>query len=229
MPDYFLGIAYMHTRAPVFLWLVGLIALVPKPSIPAFFYRSIVGFALAIVMLQLGSVHAKWAWLDGKYAEFLRASAVIARGSRILTVKDAHGEDHKPPEFYWNVPVLAVIQRDAYVPTLFKMYSLRSASANTAVDTGHGDFVSRDDLLASRDEKVSSEIEQKYLGNAMQRVYWAFWPKRYDFIYYAHEGVLENPCPMLLEPIEKGSYFQIFRIHDRSESRPQKRMELLNR
>lgn len=227
-PDYFLDVAYMHTRAPVFLWLIGLIAIVPKSSIPAFFYRSLVGFALGIVMLQLWSVHAKWAWLDGKYAEFLRASAAIARGSRILTVKDAHGEDRKPPEFYWNVPVLAVIERDAYVPTLFKMYSLRSASANAAIDTGHGDFVSRDDLLASRDDKISSEIDQKYRVNAMQRIYWAFWPKRYDFIYYAHEGAPENPCPMLIEPIEKGSFFQIFRIHDRSES-AQKTTELMDR
>jgi hypothetical protein len=175
--------------------------------------HSIIAVAVLVLAAQVSATRAKWRWLDEKYGEFLQASEAIPRGSRILPAKDKDYADHAfTAEYFWHVPLLAVIERDAYTPTFFAIHNVSENYGNLDVSMSGGEFACRDFLVASVDDRFSRQTERSIARDTGGHVYWAFWPRRYDVVYYAHEGRVENPVPSHLESIGKGSYFQLFRI-----------------
>lgn len=102
-------------RVPVFLGLL-LVAVSHWAAPNVRLARAFVGCALAMFVLRLGVVETEWRGSDRTFAELLQAMDGIPRGSRIAIAS---------PPFKWEAtplhhfPTLAVLRRDAFVPTLF--------------------------------------------------------------------------------------------------------------
>lgn len=81
-------------------------------------YRLFLGAALAMFLLRLGVVTASWQASDRVYAHLLPALDQLAPGSRLAVAfpPEALNSEATPLAHF---PTLAILRRDAFVPTLF--------------------------------------------------------------------------------------------------------------
>ncbi|MGO9171622.1 MAG: hypothetical protein ACLP7P_06615 [Rhodomicrobium sp.] len=104
-------------RVPVFLGLL-LVAgsrwTAPRPRLA----RAFMGAVLLLFVVRVGVVMAEWRQSDRVYAELLPAFDKIPLGSR-LAVAVPPGAAKWTATPLLHFPVLAVLRRDAFVPTLF--------------------------------------------------------------------------------------------------------------
>ncbi len=104
-------------RIPVLLGLV-LIASSRWAASRRRLERVFLGAALAMFLLRLGAVGASWEASDRAYARLLPALDGLPVGSRLAVAFDAGAINSQPTPLV-HFPTLAIVRRDAFVPTLF--------------------------------------------------------------------------------------------------------------
>lgn len=116
--------------------------------------------------------------------------------------------------------MLAVIDRSAYLPTLFTdptKQPVRAAPARADIDTPYGWPV--DYSLLTHDMNGNGAAKENPLrpGVEMHR-FWVGWPERYDYVLVTHFGVRGNPVPSRLELVHAGSFFDLYRVTRRNSA-----------
>jgi hypothetical protein len=172
--------------------------------------------AMAVFCLRTAVIAYDWSDFERKFMEFRVASAVIEPGSSIFAIEDT--EDLPPGKIpvygmqFWNLAALAVIERSAFLPTLFTGHTgIRAAPGVQHLDTPVGVPLTRAILRQDMDPKTS----RFPLGHHFSRyvwIYWTGWPAQYDYAVSIRFANPENPALELLQPVERGSYFDIYRV-----------------
>ena len=117
-------------------------------------------------------------------------------------------------EAYWHMPVLAVIDRSAFVPTLFTdptKQPVHAAAARTAIDTPYGWPIEYALLAGDANSDLRGLVSPPQTGASVRR-FWTGWPERYDYVLVTHFGIRGNPAPDHLAPVHEGSFFDLYRV-----------------
>lgn len=204
--------AFMDLRLPLVIALLLVAGLRPGNVSP----RVAVAVICAGAVLMGGrivDISSEWRKLDRQYAEFRAAARLIEPGAAILPAQkeDVPRRDgeNRFEDVYGNMPVLAVIDRAAFVPILFTdpdKQPLRASDRRAFLDTGFGAPIEYALLV---DAAYGIGAVQGGIGMSP---FWKDWPRHYDYVLTTHFGDSENPLPDLLVPAHEGSFFTIYRI-----------------
>jgi hypothetical protein len=174
------------------------------------------GFLVALLAVNVGLIVAAWHPVGQQFEEFRAALIAIPRGAKVIVFRDEAGINpslmQPPAELYDHLATLAVIERDAYVPFLFKhkMMPVETVAALRKIDTAIGKPIGLSDLIAGADP-VRGPAMLGTLGSAGVHNYWGDWPRNYDYaVEFSFGGRPELPDQ--LERVATGSFFNIYRI-----------------
>ena len=190
---------------------------------------------IAVLAMKEAAIVQTWAEWNEEYQDFQEALQTIAPGSRVLTVHDyGPGAAVDPLTVKWymaapifpaiartlawrNIDTLAVLDRQAYSPTLFKTPSaqpLRSAAIHHDIDPiVPAPRVTPVMLVAGADPAAAARIRA---DDALEGriAFWAGWPERFDYvIVLRYPDVAPTSLGGLsLTPLTSKSWFEVYRV-----------------
>lgn len=189
-------------------------------SVP--FARGVAVVALSFLLFRTAALSASWSDLDRDYAEFRAASVAMPLGARLMIVQEElpasrrqigawpRGWIERQPNDYYHMPMLAVIDRKAFVPYLFNAWSLTQPAPRNAA---------RATLLAipATVEQFEAGADASASGQAQPNVYqelsvWRNWPSKFDHVLWLDFGNKPAQPPARLRPIATGSYFTLYAV-----------------
>lgn len=210
------GVAYSDLRLPIVVALL-LVAGLELRNVKRETLFALACAALVLFGARIAGVASEWMRADREFAEFRSASAVIPEGASLFPAQAGYGmskDGMARYEFaYWHLPTLAVVDRAAFVPTLFTDPTKQPVGATPmrmAIDTPYGRPVNFDKLKQgiSGDRPAGAD---KIVSHEPHPI-WIDWPSNFDYLLLTHFGNVGNPAPDILESIHEGSYFTIYRI-----------------
>lgn len=205
MPNTLMGVWGMDFRLPVvFVFL--LIASCSWSGTSTRAAVCVTGFMVALLTIDVGMIAWAWQPIGQQFDEFRLALRAIPRGAQVTTFRDVTGTSplllHRPASIYDHLVTLAVIERDAYVPSLFMnaMMTVTAAPArrNTAVSSPIGLHRLIERALGTPDDIGMIN----YLGDS---------PRHYDYEVEFGFGAPPALSPQL-EPVASGTFFNFYRI-----------------
>jgi len=214
MPSYLSGVWGTHLRLPVIIACM----LIAATRFSAGSERRIPFFIIAtvaLIVVRTAAISVEWREIDAHFSEFRKGLASVDRGARLLPVKgDTAQPEGKWPFFYmrfWHMASLAVIERSAFVPTLFTGHTMVDSSESVKhIDTPVGNPVLPDALVSGADA-AKSPIPLGYAFERYVRAYWVGWPRTFDYAFVIHFLDEPNPSPRYLIPVRRGTFFDIYR------------------
>jgi hypothetical protein len=173
-----------------------------------------------IVLLTANIAIITWSWrpIAAQFDEFRAAMRVIPEGARIIAFYDEDGISlsmkHRPEPLYDHLPALAIIERDAYLPYLFKhpMMPVKGSPARRATDTPVGQPITLSALIEGADPAHGAQ----FLGTPVTmgiHNYWGGWPDHYDYAIEFSFGA-RPALPKQLDLVKSGTFFNIYRIQN---------------
>jgi hypothetical protein len=159
-----------------------------------------------------------WAWrpIGQQFDEFRAALPAIPLGAKVIVFRDKAGTNpallHQPISIYDHLATLAVIERDAYIPFLFKhaMMPVAAAPALRNIDTAVGNPIELHQLLEGMDP-VKGPAMLGTLSNMGMINYWGNWPQHFDYAVEFSFGARPE-LPPLLDRVASGTFFNLYRI-----------------
>lgn len=173
--------------------------------------------ALAALFVLVG-VKSADAWLalqnvDSQFADTRAVLKDLPRGARLLVVSlTGHGTGREavPLSTQWHMPLVAVIEHDAFVPTLFTgLTTVRVRPAYRAASTPNGLPISPAQLR----EGVAADDGQERGDGQGARVYHFGWPRKFDFVLVPRPGLVD--LPGMLEPFAHSGAWDLYRVTKR--------------
>jgi hypothetical protein len=175
----------------------------------------VVALAGLIALVGVKSADA-WVVLHAQDAQFAAMRAVLAdlpRGARLLVVTlDGHGTGREavPISTRWHMPMVAVIEHDAFLPTLFTgLSTVHVRSAFLASSTPNGLPISPDQL---RDGQAADGAAIDRGDGQGARLYHFGWPAKFDFVLLERFGGDTGTLPARLSLVRRVGPFELYRI-----------------
>jgi hypothetical protein len=183
------------------------------------------GVAVALLALRVWAISETWRDYDRHYAEFRDASQVITPGARLLIVEERPIPDaarslkdvpsaltQRCEEEFWHMSALAVIDRSAFIPSLFV-----GATPVRPTPRNAGLFHTQTTPLSPELLALSMTAEQmKALGagpNFLGELpYWDTWPRNFDYVLWINFGKAQTLDLNPLQLAKRGSFFNIYRV-----------------
>jgi hypothetical protein len=201
----------MDLRLPLFLVLL-LIGGASFPRAPTWRWP-----ALAVLVILLG-VKSADAWvvlrrLDGQIAETRHILDAIPRGARLLVVNvrgHGTGQERVPVSTIWHMPLVAVIDRDAFVPYLFNgLTTVRVRPAFRFSSTPNGLPVTPAQL---RDGQAAETPATDVGDGKGARDYWLGWPKNFDYVLIQRFGDDPGKLPTGLHLVAGAADMDLYQV-----------------
>ncbi len=198
MPQVLLAEWLTDLRLPLFtaMLLLGGLSLAPGS-------QARLRLKLALLLAALLAVKSNDVWrtlriLDGQAQEMARILQSVPPGARLLLANESAGPDD-PAELggatIWNMPLLAVITRDAFVPTLFTgLTTVHVRPPVAAISTPQGEpatlaWLASD--LAGEAPRLSPAEQRESL-----KIYWHGWTAQFHYLLVEHfHARLPAPLP----------------------------------
>jgi hypothetical protein len=185
MPEILASTWLTDFRLPLFTLVVLLggasLCITPK-------WRVILSAAVAsLILLKTCDVWQAMARMDGQVAEMRDLLSALPNGARLLVVNESAEApaDALSGSTLWHMPMLAVIERDAFESYLFTgLTTVHLRSEMAAFGTPQGGPVTLaqlDDDLAGRPPALASYEKREGL-----RIYWHNWQKHFDYMLVEH-------------------------------------------
>jgi hypothetical protein len=189
--------------------------------------RSFIALLVALLGLRAATTLRDWQHYAAEYAAFRSITPAIARGSRVLAVPGEAGctAELGPLFPYQHIPLLAVIDRDAYVPSLFTLAmpvrfreNPRNLMQNYAERDQMPAWQPSDPAFARADAATRAAVET-LAGTAFwadafaSATDWSRWPEDFDYLVTFTCGAAQNPVPALLTEAARAGHFTLYRIH----------------
>lgn len=213
MPSSLFGVWGVDFRLPPVLLMLVIattrpVMLESRPAAPLI-AAIITGFVVIRVIVLWAPIQEA----DRQFAEFRGATSDIAPGARVLvSLDDVPGKLAMPEHAYWHLAQLAIIERQAFIPFLFTTATqVRPSDRNRDFDTGSGHPLPTSQLVNGLKPRFIAEFRNKEL-DAYHRVYWADWPKHFDYVVRINPGPLDAGVAQNLEPAARYSFFDIHKI-----------------
>lgn len=226
MPTWLFNVAAVDFRLPLVVACLAVAATRPRPRSRDKLV-ALGTMALVLFGARIWTVAEDWRFYDRQFAEFREAARQMEPGASLLAVRD-------PAKFvlngrvvfrraYSHLPALAVIDRSVFLPSLFTgpQQPLRAAPAYAEVDTPNlnGLTLTVAHLEAGADPRRAGQLPE-VVNRWGVKAYWAFWPRRFDYLLVLDVEAPENPFPSLLTPVRQGSFFTLYAVELTEEASP---------
>lgn len=226
MPNWASGSWLADIRLPVTLPFV----LIASTELKAPRRGVIAGFAVVALILlgtRLWVVSQVWRDAAQRFTEFRAASRVIPDGARLLVVEapivwnDRRFEGIAPyfaireePTFY-HMPLLAVIDRGAFLPYLFSGWTPVGPSLRNADRFRTYGAPITPKMFIEGDSPASERSHADSPDSVGQLQYWRDWRQKFDDVLWIDFNPPRAPPAQGLQLRASGSFFRIYRIvHD---------------
>ncbi len=167
----------------------------------------------ALLCIRVADVISVLRPAEARIDDARRVLAALPRGARLLQV-DATGprtQSDVPLSTKWQMAMLAVIDRDAFVPTLFTgMTTVRVRPDRVFSSTPNGLPIS---LLQLRQCERANDggVEHSDYNNVGARIYWLGWPTKFDYVFVQH-GPAPYEVPAILTRVASSRTADLYRI-----------------
>jgi hypothetical protein len=171
-----------------------------------------IGCILAMTAVRSVGIASTLRRLDGQIGEVRRVLATMPRGMRLLVVQSPISRRDVPMRrATQHVALLAVVDRDAFVPYLFTWFmTVRPTPAMLASSTPVGSPLDLSDIQAGFGRKDSPGAPQ---GDGLGgRVYWMGWEHKFDYLLYEHFGRRPAALPGNVRLVSSSSVADLYRI-----------------
>jgi len=167
----------------------------------------------ALVLVRALSLWPQLRIADRQFLEFRNAVSEISEGSRVLvSIEDATGKFALPRRAYWNMAMIAVIERNAFLPMLFtETTQVRPTARNRDLNGPTGGALQSEDLVSGLDSEFIAHNRNRKI-NAYDRIYWAAWPEHFDYLVRINPVAIDDRVTAELEDIAHHSFFEIGKI-----------------
>ncbi len=152
--------------------------------------------------------------VDRQIAQTREVLAALPRGARLLVVNPAgHGTgwEREPLSTIWHMPLVAVIDRDAFVPTLFNgLTTVHVRPAFRLSSTPNGLPITPAQLWEglSRADSPGAETGDGFGA----RLYHFDWPQKFDFVLVQRFGFDPPPLPGNLVLVGHAPDMDLYRV-----------------
>ena len=198
VPIRLLGVAGMDFRLPLLAAMLLLAAISTTERAGAFFEVSLLCLLIVATAVRSALVGDELQRADGRIAELREVLSALPKGKRLLTV-DASSTEFQwaPISMYDHASLVAVIDRDAFVPTLFSgimtvepkpEFRLSSTPSGSPPDLAQF-------LDGYRVASPTTDIPDGLGG----RIYWLGWERNFDYVLVTHYG--SQPPPIKLPDV----------------------------
>jgi hypothetical protein len=168
----------------------------------------ILGAVVALAAARSVSIAATLRVVDVEIAQVRQVVATMPRGMRLLLVDAARGRLNEDTTLHAGM--VAVIDRDAFVPNLFTGTTIVSpVPALRMSSTPQGPPLHMSDLgngLGRSDDRAGEQA----MGG--ERIYWMGWEDKFDYVLIVHFGVRPAPMPANLRLVTTSSVADLYRI-----------------
>ncbi len=151
--------------------------------------------------------------LDWRAAQTRRVLEALPTGSRLLVMDDTGLVETVPaisPNAFWHIPLMAVIDRDAFVPYLFTGFMTVHPTAVVAdASTPSGRPIGPRELANGLHTPATPGDRNP--DGAGGRVYWNGWPRKFDFLLVQHASS-RSPLPPILQLVASSEVADLYRI-----------------
>ena len=223
MPRVIGGSWFADIRLPVMLLFVIIASTRFEPSRKRVLLP-IAAVALGILGVRVWTVSQAWRDYYRWFAEFRAASVVIAPGARLLVIQAPIPQDalHSPgipeilaqlqPHSFVHMPSLAVIDRAAFVPSLFTGRKTLDVTARNRQITQFGGWgpITPEQLMESDPDQTETLHDDFDLF--VEPPYWRNWREIFDYVLWIDFGRAPKPEIKGLHLVTTGSFFGIYRV-----------------
>lgn len=222
MPNWVMGSWGADMRMPAVLPFVVIAASRPM-RVDRRVCIGVAALALGLLIVRVGGLAASWAALDRQFGEFRAAASQLPQEVRLLIViSDLGGKQNVPgvPDLlvglprtaYFHMPMLAIIDRGAFVPYLYTSWTTIAPVANAGRPAHSvGAPLTPEELRdALRPERRAEILAARDILGAAP--YWVDWPDKFDFVVWIDFGQKPDDLPAPLRDVHAGSFFHIYRI-----------------
>jgi hypothetical protein len=212
MPNVVHGIYGMDYRLPLMLalLLIGGVGVTERMGPVA--GSVAIGCILAMTAVRSLGIASTLRRLDGQIADVRHVLTAMPRGMRLLVAQSPVLPGDVPMRrATLHVALLAVIDRDAFVPYLFTPFTtVRPAAGMLASSTPFGSPLSLSDLQAGLGRKDGPRPPQ---GDGLGgRVYWMGWENKFDYLLYEHFGHRSPALPVNVRLVSASPVADLYRI-----------------
>ncbi len=175
---------------------------------------------LAVAVLTLIKSADSWSILhrhDVQLAETRKVLQAFPHGARLLVVTAARtlpGHYTESPFDVWHMPLIAVIEHDAFVPYFFNgLSSVHIRPQYRESSTPNGLPITPDQLRdgMSRHDEPGKDVPDGINGSS-GRLYHYDWPHKFDYVLLQRYGFDPGPLPGILVPIAGTPDLTLYRI-----------------
>ena len=214
-PNVLSGVWDMDCRLPL-AWLCLAIAAFDWRFVPDRPGKLAGGVLVGLLAANVGLIVWAWQPIARQYDLFRAALPAIPRGAHVIAFRD---DDNivpalrpGPPIAYAHLPALAIIERDVFLPFLFKnpMMPVQAATALRDIDSPGGEPIEVSELIEGADPRKSS-LKQGTFDTLGIRTYWAGWPAHFDYAIELSFGATPR-LPPALDRVSDGIFFNIYRV-----------------
>ena len=214
MPNELWGTWGMDFRLPllVVMLIIGGVSLTERMGRSLLY--ALVGAVITLTIVRSASIAATLRAVDVEIAEVRDVVAAMPRGMRLMLVDAALDRRHRgaaPLRATLHAGMVAVIDRDAFVPNLFTgLSTVHPTPALLADSTPSGPPLRMSDLAAGLGRSDDPAGEQ---GDGRGgRIYWMGWERKFDYVLVVLFGVEPAPLPSNLRLVAASSIANLYRI-----------------
>jgi hypothetical protein len=167
-------------------------------------------------------IATEWRDWSQELAGFRSAIEVVEPGAALLVAgwsleapeRQCPTARTEPSHVFWHVPSYAVVDRGAFVPTVFTgrgMQPIRAAAAYRHLDTPASTPIPHDLLLRAARPAEAESIRRSLEAEAGPG-YFIGWPRAFDYVVFLHYGCSPKTAFEHLVPITVGSFYTLYRV-----------------
>jgi hypothetical protein len=206
-PAVALDIRGLHVRLPTVFATV-LIASINWGALTAGRFRVFVFMVAAIMSIRVWSITSYWVQHDAEVAEFREALGAVERGSTLLAAVNPNSDTG---EFHWFTASYAVVDRQAFTPSLNTDVHMLSVTAP---------YKSLAPLIAPPVPltELAKPVGSMGIPKLANDPFWSEWWKDFEYLIVFSRAPVRVSFERRLHKVAEGSYFLIYKIA-KSEAR----------
>jgi hypothetical protein len=215
MPNLLFSTWGLDLRFPLFTLML-LLGSLSFETCPPWIATGALLCVLAFTGVKAADAASALSWLDRKIVDCRTILSHLPEGARLLVVDataSKAGPHGLPPNVIWHMPMVAVIDRDAFVPYFFNgLTTVRMQPPMRAASTPNGFPVTPAQLWDGLDKTDTGTARLTDGRGGGGAVYWLGWPEKFDDVLVQRYGADPGRLPPNLVLISHGQDNDLYRV-----------------